>query len=98
LASLALAQARKTEANSGRIWCHSEGIPNRLIVSKLGEIHKAKALGEIEFMAFLFSSLRVVCGLQYKLIVRVGKWPQSKRLQAPFFLDFRAIPIRSPAA
>jgi hypothetical protein len=64
----------------------------------LGEIHKAKALGGIEFMAFLFSSLRVVCGLQYELIARAGKWPESERLHLPFFLNFRAIPIRSPAA
>jgi hypothetical protein len=61
-AALALAQARKTEANSDRIECRPEGNLNRFIVSKLVEIHKAKARGRIEFIAFLFSGLRVIWG------------------------------------
>jgi hypothetical protein len=60
LASLALAQASETEANSSRIWCRSEGILNQFIVSKSGWIHKAKTLGGFEFIAFLFSCLRGV--------------------------------------
>jgi hypothetical protein len=61
LASLALARARKTEANSGRISCRSEGNLNNFIVAKLGEIHKAKALVRIEFIVFLFNGLRGIC-------------------------------------
>jgi hypothetical protein len=93
MASLALARARKTEAFSGRIWCRSEGIPNGTIVTKLSEIHKAKALGWIEFIAFLFSGLRGVCGVQLELIVRVAETPESRRLHG----DFRLVPALSLA-
>jgi hypothetical protein len=96
LALLALAQASETEANSGRIWCRSEGILNKLIVSKSGRVHKAKTLRGIEFIAFLFSGLRGVYGRDCDLAAAGAKRPESKRLQLPVSLGFsrdsRAIP------
>jgi hypothetical protein len=94
LESLALAQARKTEAISGRIKCRSEGSLNEFIVSKSGEIHKAKPLDRIEFIPFLFSGLRVVCGLRLELLPGRVKWPEIERL----YTYFRAIAALSPAS
>jgi hypothetical protein len=84
LAPLALAQASETEANSGRIWCRSEGILNEFIVSKSGSIHKAKTRGRIEFIAFLFSGLRVFYGRFCELSAGARKRPESKRFWFAF--------------
>src|SRR6202042_908757 len=97
LAPLALAQASETEANSGRMWCRSEGILNELIVSKSGWIHKAKTLRGIEFIAFLFSGLRGVSGRDSELQAAGAKRRENKRLQLLLLLVFRAIPVPSPA-
>jgi hypothetical protein len=83
-ASLALAQARKTEANSDRIECRPEGNLNRFIVSKLVEIHKAKARGRIEFIAFLFSGLRVIWGRILELVAATVESSERRRLYARF--------------
>jgi hypothetical protein len=75
---------KKTEAFSGRIECQPEGIPNRLIVSKSGRIHKAKAQRRIEFIAFLFNGLRGVCGLRAGLLAVTADSTESRRLNAGF--------------
>jgi len=95
---LALAQASETEANSGRIRCRPEGILNGFIVSKSRRIHKAKTRGGIEFIAFLFSGLRGVCGRDGEPLAGGAKLGESKRLQHSFSPDFQAIPRAIPCA
>jgi hypothetical protein len=95
---LALAQASETEANSGRIRCRPEGILNGFIVSKSRRIHKAKTRGGIEFIAFLFSGLRGVCGRDGEPLAGGAKLGESKRLQHSFSPDFQAIPQAIPCA
>jgi hypothetical protein len=89
LASLALAQASETEANSGRIWCRSEGILNEFIVSKSGSIHKAKTRGRIEFIAFLFSGLRVFYAAAASFLPEPGNGRKAS-VSGSLSLDFQA--------
>ena len=63
LASLALARARKTEADSGRKECRSEGNLNYVIVSSSGGILKLKSRVLVEFIPILFNGLLGAHGL-----------------------------------
>ena len=94
LASLALARARKTEAISGRIQCRPEGNLNRIIVSKSGRIHKAKALGRIEFIVFRFNGLRGVQRLRATAFRATAQRAKNGRLHA----DFQVIRALQPGS
>ena len=81
---LALAQARKTAANSGRIQCRSQGQRNRIIVSKLDDIHKAKPRPQSEFITFIFNSLRGVRGRRLERAAAATESTEKERFPSDF--------------
>jgi hypothetical protein len=88
LTSLALAQARKTEAGSGRKVCRSEGILNTVILSSLDRILKLKSRRWIEFIVLIINGLRVVGYGGWRLMAQAAKAPKNACSREAFRVIF----------